>query len=66
VTRPVFFQSHGLIDCPIVQRQDLPAGFRAEGPMVIEEVVSTTLVHPGQRIAVDRVGVVRIDLSPQT
>jgi hypothetical protein len=34
--------------------------------MVIEEVVSTTLVHPGQRIAVDRVGVVRIDLSPQT
>jgi N-methylhydantoinase A len=62
-TRPVFFQGHGLIDCPIVQRQDLPAGFQAEGPMVIEEVVSTTLVHPGQLVAVDEVGVIRIDLS---
>jgi N-methylhydantoinase A len=62
-TRPVFFQGHGLIDCPIVQRQNLPAGFQAEGPMVIEEVVSTTLVHPGQLLAVDEVGVIRIDLS---
>jgi N-methylhydantoinase A len=62
-TRPVFFQGHGLVDCPIVQRQDLPAGFQAEGPMVIEEVVSTTLVHPGQRVAVDEAGVIRIDLS---
>ena len=64
-TRPVFFQDHGLIACPIVQRQNLPAGFRAEGPMVIEEVVSTTLVHPGQRVSVDDVGVIRIDLSSQ-
>jgi N-methylhydantoinase A len=63
VTRPVFFQGHGLIDCPIVQRHDLPAGFQGEGPMVIEEIVSTTLVHPGQRVAADRVGVIRIDLS---
>ena len=62
-TRPVFFQGHGLIDCPIVQRQNLPAGFQAEGPMVIEEIVSTTLVHPGQLVAVDEVGVIRIDLS---
>jgi N-methylhydantoinase A len=63
VTRPVFFQGHGLIDCPIVQRHDLHAGFGAEGPMVIEEIVSTTLVHPGERVAVDQVGVIRIDLS---
>jgi N-methylhydantoinase A len=63
VTRPVFFQGHGLIDCPIVQRQDLHAGCRSEGPMVIEEIVSTTLVHPAQRVAVDPVGVIRIDLS---
>ncbi len=63
VTRPVFFQGHGLIDCPIVQRQDLRAGFQAPGPMVVEEIVSTTLVHPGQRVAVDRVGVIRIDLA---
>jgi N-methylhydantoinase A len=61
--RRVFFQGHGLIDCPIVQRHDLPAGFEAEGPMVIEEVVSTTLVHPAQRVAVDDVGVVSIDLA---
>ena len=63
VTRPVFFQGHGLIDCPIVQRNNLEAGFQAEGPMVIEEIVSTTLVHPDQRIRVDPVGVIHIDLS---
>jgi len=63
VSRPVYFQGHGLVECPIVQRDDLGAGFQAEGPMVIEEVVSTTLVHPGQRIEVNPVGVIHIDIS---
>ena len=59
-TRSVFFQGHGLVDCPIVQRGDLSAGAQIEGPLIIEEVVSTTLVHPGQRIEVHPTGVISI------
>jgi len=65
VTRPVFFQGYGRIACPIVQRNELEPGFQAEGPMVIEEIVSTTLVHPGQRVQLDPVGVIRIELASQ-
>ena len=61
-TRPVFFHGHGLLDTPILRRDDLPAGFRATGPMIVEEVSSTTLVHPGQTVAVDQVGVIAIQL----
>jgi N-methylhydantoinase A len=62
-SRPVFFQGHGAIECPILQRDDLPAGYRVTGPAVIEEVVSTTLVHPGQRLEVLPTGVLSITLG---
>lgn len=61
-TRPVYFHGHGLVDTPILRRDDLPAGYRADGPMVIEEISSTTLVHPVQQIAVDQVGMITIQL----
>src|SRR5262249_10040652 len=61
-SRPVFFQEHGLVDCPILQRDDLPAGFRTVGPAIVEEVVSTTLVHPGQHVEAHPTGVITITL----
>ena len=60
--RPVYFQDHGLIDTPIYRRDDLPAGFAATGPLIVEEVSSTTVVHPGQRLEVGGSGVMTIDL----
>ncbi|HEY8445557.1 MAG TPA: hydantoinase/oxoprolinase family protein [Thermomicrobiales bacterium] len=60
--RPVYFHGHGVVDCPIVQRDDLVAGFEATGPLIVEEVVSTTLVHPGQRLTVHPTGVMTIQL----
>jgi N-methylhydantoinase A len=62
-TRPVFFQGHGEIDCPVLLRDDLPGGYRVSGPAVIEEVVSTTLLHPGQRLDVLPTGVLSIALG---
>ena len=50
-------------DCEIYQREPLPAGFSAEGPVVIEEASSTTLIHPGQRVTVDEWGNLLIDAS---
>ena len=48
----VYFQGHGLTDTPIYRREELPAGFSAEGPLIVEEVSSTTVVHPGQTLEV--------------
>jgi len=38
----------------IYRRDDLPAGFRAEGPVIVEEYGSTTVVEEGFTIEVDR------------
>ncbi|MFN8665153.1 MAG: hydantoinase/oxoprolinase family protein [Thermomicrobiales bacterium] len=61
-SREVYFHSHGLTETPIYRREELPAGFTATGPMIIEEVSSTTVVHPGQTLRVHPSGVMTIDL----
>jgi N-methylhydantoinase A len=45
--RQVCFREHGYVDAPIYRRTELPPGWQARGPAVIEERDSTTLVHPG-------------------
>lgn len=61
--RPVCFAESGFITTPIYHRERLSAGSRLEGPAVIEEVDSTTLVHPGQRLSVDDYGVIALTLG---
>ncbi len=61
-SREVYFHGHGLTDTPIYRREELPAGFSADGPMIVEEVSSTTVVHPGQTMRVHPSGVMTIDL----
>jgi N-methylhydantoinase A len=46
----------------IYRRDDLPAGFTATGPLIVEEVSSTTVVHPGQQLEVGAAGVMTIAL----
>ncbi len=56
-TRPVYFaESGGYVDCPIYDRYRLGPGHTVEGPAVVEEVDSTTVIHPGYRALVDRFG----------
>ncbi len=55
--RQVFFaEAGGYVDCPIYDRYALPAGAAFRGPAVVEEFDSTTVVHPGFRLAVDDTG----------
>ena len=61
-TRDVAFQETGVTETPIYRRDDLPAGFTATGPLIVEEVSSTTVVHPGQRLEVGGAGVMMIAL----
>ncbi len=56
-TRPVYFaESGGYVDCPIYDRYRLGPGCTVEGPAVVEEVDSTTVIHPGYGALVDRFG----------
>lgn len=51
--REVWFEPDAPTDTPIYDRWDLPAGFRFEGPAVLEQVDSTVLVPPGASAEVD-------------
>jgi len=55
-TRPVYFNSTGFVDTPTFARTALKAGNRIEGPALIEEHASTTVVHPGDKLEVDAFG----------
>jgi N-methylhydantoinase A len=54
--RPVYFGG-AFRDTPIYDRSTLPAGFRLDGPAVVEEFGSTTVVFPGQSLEVDERGI---------
>ncbi len=55
--RQVYFAEEGsYVDCPIFDRYKLGAGCRIAGPAIVEEMDSTTLVHPGYSAQVDPCG----------
>jgi N-methylhydantoinase A len=54
--RPVYFTGPGWVETPVYRRRELPAGREFAGPAVIEEMSSTTVVLPGQRVRCDRYG----------
>lgn len=54
--RLVRFANHGVVDSPIYERANLPAGAGIDGPAIVEEPAATTVVAPGQRLTVDGLG----------
>jgi N-methylhydantoinase A len=59
--RPVYFgTARGTLDAQIHDRTALAPGFRGEGPALIEEYGSTTLVWPGDRFQIGTLGEIRI------
>jgi N-methylhydantoinase A len=56
-TRQVYFDG-GYRDTPVYDRTRLPAGTRIEGPSVVEEFGSTTVIFPGQHATVDAHGII--------
>jgi N-methylhydantoinase A len=53
----------GSHECPVYDRLDLPAGETLSGPLVIEEQVSTTIVHPGDRVRVSEQGPIVVEIG---
>jgi N-methylhydantoinase A len=54
--RPVIFESHGAVPAKVFDRAKLRAGNVIEGPAIIEESASTTVVEPGDSVTVNRYG----------
>ncbi len=62
-SRPVWFDPAGAADCHIHPRALLAPGERLAGPAIIEETDSTTVLHPGDRLAVGKAGLLEIELG---
>jgi N-methylhydantoinase A len=63
--RPVWFVSGGPVDCPVYRRDELPAGAKLVGPALVSEYGSTTVIFPGDRLAVAATGELIITVESQ-
>jgi N-methylhydantoinase A len=59
-----FMESGGYVECPIYDRYRLGCGQIIEGPAIIEEADSTTVLHPGYRARIDRFANLLLEASP--
>ena len=62
--RAVYFgKAEGVIETSIFDRADLAPGFSAEGPAIIEEYGSTTVILPGDHFEIGDRGEIRIHVK---
>jgi len=61
-TRPVWFG--GWVSTPVYRRERLPAGSELPGPAIVQQLDSTTVLPPGCRAALDRLGNLLITVGP--
>ncbi|WP_255631171.1 hydantoinase/oxoprolinase family protein [Caballeronia sp. dw_19] len=61
--RAVYFGSVGWVDTCVFNRQSLPYAIRIDGPAIVEEMSSTTVVLPGQAFEMDEYGNLSILLA---
>jgi N-methylhydantoinase A len=63
-TRPVFFTQPGaLVQTAVYDRAQLESGFAADGPAVIEEYGSTTILGQSDRFEIGALGEIRISVD---
>ncbi|MET0428306.1 MAG: hydantoinase B/oxoprolinase family protein [Microvirga sp.] len=61
-TRQAYF-GEGFVEAGVYDRYRLSPGMTIEGPAIVEERESTTIVPPGDRLAVDEAGNLRIAIA---
>jgi len=53
-SRKVFFgKEHGQLDCAIYRRDRLEPGHKISGPAIVDQLDTTTVIHPEQEAVVD-------------
>jgi N-methylhydantoinase A len=63
-TRSVWFPETGFTNTPVYRRDLLPPGTQFDGPLVIEQMDTTTVVPPRARFSIDTTGAMHLDLEP--
>jgi 5-oxoprolinase (ATP-hydrolysing) len=58
-----FPEAAGFVDTPVYAREALAPGVRLAGPVIVEERESTTVAAPGDEVAVDEVGNLRLKIA---
>ena len=61
--RQVNFDGKSFIPCAIWQRDKLSVGRRINGPAIIEEGASTTVIGPNDWATVDRIGNIHVTVG---
>jgi N-methylhydantoinase A len=59
----LFGRGAARLSTPVYWRSDLHAGNEIAGPAIVAEAISTTLLAPGDRLRVDRLGNLLIDVA---
>ena len=63
-SRQVYFGGEGLVGCRVLRRRAMPVDEVLEGPLIIAEGGSTTLVEPGMRVRRTPEDVLIVEVSP--
>jgi N-methylhydantoinase A len=61
--RPVWVAGDRVVECPVYRRETLPTGWRIEGPAIVEDFDSTTLVSEGDLLTLATGGVLVLELA---
>ncbi len=56
-------ERYGFLDTPVYRRDELAQGTKLEGPAIIEETASTTVVLPKDRVEVVATGELVISIA---
>jgi N-methylhydantoinase A len=56
-------ERHGFLMTPVYRRADLPPGAKFDGPAIIEEPASTTVVLPNDHVEVAQTGELVIEIA---
>ncbi len=59
--RPVYFEQEGWVDTTIYDREKIPTMEKINGPAIVEEKASVTVIYNGQSLQVDEYGNLIID-----
>jgi len=59
--RDVWFEE-GWLDTPVYDRGRLPLDVRLNGPAIVQQLDATTVIEPGNRVTVDRLGNLLIEV----
>ena len=62
--RSVWFPETGFVPTPVYRRELLPAGTEFDGPVIIEQMDTTTVVPPKANFRLDARGVMVLTLEP--